>query len=56
MTPAEAATYLNVRPRTLDNWRYKLEGPPYKKLGQLVRYDLTELREWLDASTEAGAA
>lgn len=56
MTPAEAATYLNVRRRTLDNWRYRLEGPPYKKIGQQVRYDAAELRAWVDASSESGAA
>ena len=56
LTTAEAATYLNVKPRTLDNWRHKLTGPPYKKIGQLVRYDAKELSAWVDASSESGAA
>lgn len=56
MTTAEAATYLNVSPRTLDTWRSKLKGPPYKKLGQLVRYSASDLSAWVDESTETGAA
>lgn len=56
MTTAEAAQYLSVAPRTLDAWRTRLEGPPYKKVGRLVRYKVSELSAWVDESAKGGRA
>lgn len=54
ITTAEAATILTLSPRTLENWRARQEGPPYKKLGAVVRYDTAALEEWLEESAQTG--
>lgn len=38
-------------PKTLEAWRLKGYGPPYLKIGRLVRYRGRDIRLWLDAST-----
>ena len=43
MTPAQAAKYLNLNPRLLDDWRWRKKGPKYVKVGNNVRYTLEEL-------------
>ena len=45
----EAAEFLGLSPRTLDNMRYHGDGPPYYKLGGAVVYDALELESWLQA-------
>ncbi len=50
LTPIEAAKFLNVRPRTLENWRARRIGPrfiPYSR--RCVRYRLDDLQAWLDS-------
>ncbi|WP_328690399.1 helix-turn-helix domain-containing protein [Streptomyces phaeochromogenes] len=53
LTTAEAADYIGVAPRTLDNWRVKstklgrLVGPRWVKSGRNVRYRAAELDRWL---------
>ncbi|HEX9228122.1 MAG TPA: helix-turn-helix domain-containing protein [Arthrobacter sp.] len=56
VTTAEAATFLTLSPRTLENWRarQKGEGPPFKKLGTAVRYDVAALEQWLKDSEQTG--
>lgn len=54
VTTAEAATILTISPRTLENWRARQEGPPYKKLGTNVRYDTADLEKWLEESARTG--
>ena len=39
----EAATYLGIRPNTLEVWRCKHKGPRYAKIGSRVLYDLDDL-------------
>ncbi|UQN29448.1 helix-turn-helix domain-containing protein [Brachybacterium kimchii] len=56
MTPAEVATYLGVKPKTLEGWRYKRTGPPFIKRGRVVRYRADALQEWLDQSEVATSA
>ena len=46
----EAATYLRLRPATLERWRSNGGGPAYCKLGGRVVY----AREELDAFADAG--
>jgi len=43
MTSAQAAKYLNLNPRLLDDWRWRKKGPKYVKVGNNVRYTLEEL-------------
>lgn len=48
LNTAKAAAYLDVEPGTLENWRYKGQGPPCLHLGKSVRYDLKDLDNWID--------
>ena len=36
---------------TLRSWRYKGEGPPYIKVGRLIRYRLSDVEAWLERNT-----
>ncbi len=45
-----AAAALGVSRRTLSNWRWKQEGPKYRKLGQrVVRYARSDLERFIEA-------
>ncbi len=51
-TPA-AATYLDVSPQTMRNWRSAGSGPPAIKLnGGAIRYRLADLDAWIAAQRE----
>lgn len=52
---AATAAFLGVQVQTLKNWRAEGAGPPYVKLGRLVRYDPRVLDRWVKAQT-VGAA
>ena len=39
----EAATFLGIRPNTLEVWRCKHKGPRYAKIGSRVLYDVDDL-------------
>jgi excisionase family DNA binding protein len=54
ITTAEAATYLSLSPRTLENWRARQEGPPFVRMGAAVRYDTEALSEWVKESAQTG--
>jgi hypothetical protein len=43
LTSDQAAEYLDVRPRLMENWRWRKIGPPYEKLGNRIRYNQTDL-------------
>jgi hypothetical protein len=47
--PSEIAAYLRVSVRTLQSWRHRGGGPPFRKYGELVRYKGSAVLEW-DAS------
>lgn len=51
----EAAALLAVPERTLADWAYRGEGPPYYRLGRHARYDEAELLRWL-AGQRVGSA
>jgi len=45
----DAAKYLGVSHRTLQNWRIRGGGPRYVKIGQrTVRYRVRELDAWIE--------
>jgi len=46
----QAAEYLGMASRTLENWRYQSRGPKVTHMGGAVRYDVRDL----DAYVEAG--
>lgn len=52
MTVDEVADYLSVPVNTLYQWRHKGTGPTAFRVGRFLRYDLTEVRDWL--YTQAG--
>jgi DNA-binding transcriptional MerR regulator len=56
LTTAEAATYLNMSPRTLETWRTKFIGPPYVKpeKSNSVRYREADLEQWVTESVQGG--
>lgn len=50
LTEHEAANILNVKVKTLQNWRStKRYGLKYIKLGTLVRYRMSDLLAFLDS-------
>ena len=61
LTTPEAAAYLNVKPATLEQWRWNGRGPSYCKIGRSCRYRIADLDEFLSenvfsSTTEAQAA
>ena len=49
-TLAEAAAFLRLAPRTLDNMRQRGTGPLYGKHGGRVRYHHDDLVAWADST------
>lgn len=49
------SAFLGVPVQTLKNWRSSGDGPPYVKVGRLVRYDPRALDAWIKRQT-VGAA
>ena len=47
----EAAEFLSVSPRTLEDWRVRGGGPPFKRMGRLVRYSRSELVQFVESGT-----
>ena len=46
LTVEEAATYLRLKKRTLDNMRWMGIGPKFRKHGGRIYYHEDELKEW----------
>lgn len=56
LTPAQAASFLSLSPRTLSNWRNLKKGPAHVRLSHNdVRYRLEDLKSWLDATVAANS-
>jgi len=45
----EAARYLRLKKRTLDNMRWLGTGPRYRKHGGRIRYHIDDLEAWSKA-------
>ncbi|BCW92439.1 MAG: hypothetical protein KatS3mg007_0333 [Thermoanaerobaculum sp.] len=43
----QVAQLLRCSPLTLRIWRCRGQGPPYLKIGRLVRYDPNQVEAWL---------
>ena len=50
-TPEFVAKELGTCERTLANWRCNRKGPPFTKVGRLVRYPRSKRKEWIDKRT-----
>jgi excisionase family DNA binding protein len=48
LTIAELATYLDVSPWTIYDWRHKGLGPRGYKVGRGVRYRSSDVEAWLE--------
>jgi len=46
LTVGEAANYLRLKKRTLDNMRWMGTGPKFRKHGGRIFYDKDDLKEW----------
>jgi len=46
LTVEEAARYLRLKKRTLDNMRWMGTGPKFRKHGGRIYYHVDELKEW----------
>lgn len=51
ITTAELAEILGLKPNTLEIWRSKNIGPPYKKIGGRVLYDPEEIEDFIHSCT-----
>ncbi len=47
LTSRQAAVHLGCEYGTMEVWRAKRRGPPYVKVGRLVRYRRQDLDRWL---------
>lgn len=48
-TKEEVARFLAIEPRTLDNWASAGRGPTYVKVEGARRYDMADVRAWVEA-------
>lgn len=57
LTETEAAALLSVAVQTLRNWRWRGEGPRFRKIGnRLVRYARADLQAFIEGAQDLGAA
>ena len=53
LTVDEIAKYLKVRPSTVYQWKHQ-GFIPHIKLGNLVRFRISQVEKWLEARTAIG--
>lgn len=46
LNTAQAALYIGLSRRTLENMRYRGGGPCFRKHGRIVRYHVNDLDAW----------
>lgn len=49
LTSDQAAAYLGVKPRLMENWRWRKVGPAFVKVGNRLRYRLDDLQSFVSA-------
>ena len=53
----EAAAILSASVQTLRNWRWRREGPRFRKIGaRMVRYARADLLAFIEGAQDRGAA
>jgi predicted DNA-binding transcriptional regulator AlpA len=55
-TKAEVAEYLQKPEHTLDQWRWRGDGPKAIKVGRTLRYRWSDVEAWLDQLAADGRA
>jgi len=53
LTVQDLAEYLGVPATTLYQWRYRREGPRGFRVGRHIRYQLTDVTEWIERQIES---
>jgi excisionase family DNA binding protein len=56
LTEDQAAAYLGLVPNTLAKWRMRGEGPPFVRVGRLIRYDRTAIDRWVESQTRSSTS
>lgn len=51
---AELSQYSGLSVRTLQGWRLRGQGPPFRKLRGSVRYDIQEFDAWVQSCPGGG--
>jgi hypothetical protein len=57
--PPDVAEYLGTTIANLARWRWEDSGPPYRRVGRLIRYRWDEVDQWVEAhaiGTTSGGA
>ena len=49
LNEATVAKRLGVETKTLQAWRCRGNGPPFVRVGRLVRYEPDSLQQWIEA-------
>ena len=53
LPPSAVAERVGLSKQTLANWRSLRTGPPWVKLGRLVRYPEDRLETWLEENAKS---
>lgn len=56
LTTQQTAEYCSISPRTLESWRASGQGPRYRKIGRLVRYEQFDVEHWLSTLARVNSA
>jgi hypothetical protein len=56
LTEDDVATQLHVSVASIRRWRLERRGPPFMKVGSLVRYRLEDMEAWLAALPTGGSS
>jgi excisionase family DNA binding protein len=51
-TTDELAKKLKIKPKTLSEWLSAGKGPPFIRLGKVIRYRESDIKAWLDSQSE----
>ena len=54
LTERELAEYASLSMRTLQGWRLRAQGPPFRRFCGAVRYDITEFETWVKTRSGGG--
>jgi predicted DNA-binding transcriptional regulator AlpA len=55
LSETEVSQLFEISMRTLQAWRTKNSGPPFVRLGRVIRYRRKDLIRWLEANTHFAA-
>lgn len=56
LTPRDIARITHMSEKTVSNWRYTRQGPPFIKRGHCILYPLSAFKAWLaEGTVQTGA-